>query len=169
MASGIPDLTLEQIEKIVENSFQDAKKFNDKRAELGTDAHKIAEIIFSNPSLVYKQEVLNEIERLTHAGEIKFKTKFYELNKGGKSKTSGGIRSETVQYFLDLRQHLQSIYGPKTKFLTERSFKVTGLNTEGTYGSMTNYLCGTIDLIVVDENGDVHLYDFKSSTHDYNK
>ena len=169
LVSGMPDLTLEQVEKIVEKSFKQAMEFNDKRAKLGTDAHKIAEIIFSNPSLVYKQEVLDEIERLVKANEIEFKTDFYIENKGGKNKTSGGIRSETVQYFLDLRRHLYSIYGPKTKFLTERSFELNDLNTDATYGSMTSRLCGTIDLIVIDENGEVHLYDFKSSTHDYNK
>jgi hypothetical protein len=162
----MPDLTLEQVEKIVEKSFKQAMDFNDKRAKLGTDAHKIAEIIFSNPSLVYKQEILDEIRRLLKTGELKFETDFY---KDEKDKTYGKIRSETVQYFLDLRQHLQSIYGPKTKFLTERSFELNDLNTDATYGSMTSRLCGTIDLIVVDEKGEVHLYDFKSSTHDYTK
>ena len=74
----MPDLTLEQVEKIVENSFNQAMEFNDKRAKLGTDAHKIAEIIFSNPSLVYKQEILDEIRRLLKTGELEFETDFYE-------------------------------------------------------------------------------------------
>ena len=165
--TSMPRITLEEAEQIVENTFQKVKSFNDARADLGTDAHKIAEIVFSNPSLVSKQEIIDEIRKLLRNNTIAFKSDLYR--EGATPNHGPSIISETVGFFLELRRNLYERHGNTAKFLTERSFRIENLNTQNTYNNMTDYLCGTIDLIVVDDKGDVHLYDFKSSTHGFSK
>ena len=159
IGASMSNITVKEMEEIVDNTYNKIKKFNDTRADLGTDAHKIAEIIFSNPNFVNINQVIDEINRLLKSGTIEFKSDLYKSNEKA-------IRAQTADFFFKLRSQLREKHG-KCEFLTERSFRVDNLKTEGTYNGLSDYLCGTIDLIVVDEEGEVHLYDFKSSTHDF--
>lgn len=153
------NLSQREIEIIAENSFQKAKTFNDKRAQLGTDAHKIAEIIFQNVDTLKSRDEVNDF--LT-SEKVEFKSDFYKNN-------TKDICLETIDFFLGLRAKLYEKHGEKCQFLTESSFRVDGLNTKGSYANLSDYLCGTIDLTVVDEEGVIHLYDFKTSTHGFNE
>lgn len=155
------NLSHDEIEVRVENSLGNVKKFNDERAKLGTDAHKIAEIVFQNEDVLDSNDsILAKITELLDSGEIKFKSDFYQKN-------TKDIRKETVEFFRTLKQRLYALHGTKCQFLTESSFRVDNLNTRGSFTNFSDYLCGTIDLTVVDEEGVIHLYDFKTSTHGY--
>jgi hypothetical protein len=150
-----PGATEAEIEEIVNKSFQDAKDYNDNSSAFGQDIHKIAEIIFSMDLEEYGR-VIDEISRRS----VEFKTEIIN---------DENIRKETIDYLLTLKRSIKATPGFEgCKFLTESAFEVKGLNTEGSYAAIkSKELKGIVDLIVVDKNGDVHLFDFKTSAKRY--
>jgi ATP-dependent exoDNAse (exonuclease V) beta subunit len=159
----MPDLDEDERKVIVQNSFEKIKKFNDDRAKLGTDAHKIAEIIFSKSKEIRNvTHAIDMINTLLGSGEIKFESELYK-------DPNGTIRTETIEYFLKVRSALRAKHGEDCEFRTEIPFRVDDLDVSASYSNLTDYVCGTIDLIVVDNEGNIILYDFKSSTNEFGK
>lgn len=146
-----------EIEEIVNKSFQDAKDYNDKSSAFGQDIHKIAEIIFSM-DLNDSDSVMIEISKR----KSEFKTDITGIIE------NEHIRTEAVDYLLRLKRNIETTHGSGCKFLTESAYGVENLNTEGSYAAIkSKELKGIIDLIVVDKNGEIHLYDFKTSAKRY--
>jgi ATP-dependent exoDNAse (exonuclease V) beta subunit len=141
----------------VNKSFQDAKDYNDKSSAFGQDIHKIAEIIFSM-DLNDSDSVMTEISKR----KSEFKTDITGIIE------NEHIRTEAVDYLLRLKRNIETTHGSGCKFLTESAYGVENLNTEGSYAAIkSKELKGIIDLIVVDKNGEIHLYDFKTSAKRY--
>ena len=110
IGASMSNITVKEMEEIVDNTYNKIKKFNDTRADLGTDAHKIAEIIFSNPNFVNINQVIDEINRLLKSGTIEFKSDLYKSNEKA-------IRAQTADFFFKLRSQLREKHG-KCEFLT---------------------------------------------------
>ncbi len=153
-----PDLNEEESKIVVEKSFLERKNFNDKSADIGTDVHLIANIIFTR-NISSSDEADKTIQSLFNNGDIEFKVDAF--------KTNSRIRSNAIDYLIRFKSYLESTY-KGCKFRSELGLKVEDLNTKGTYTAIkSNELLGTIDLVMVDASGKVHLFDFKTGASDY--
>lgn len=139
-----------ELDELVDNSFVEIDRFNDETADVGTDIHKVAEIIFAN-DLKSSGETIKYIEN----NNIEFKTDPF--------KRRDNIFDGTLNFIFAFKRDLMNTY-KGCKFLTEIGFIQSKLNTDGTYASIkSDTLRGIIDLVMVDANGGVHIFDFKSS------
>jgi hypothetical protein len=108
-------------------------------AVLGTAVHKIMEMSFLNPSW----------DNVTLASEF---TKTREYTTSPINDTN--VR-DAIEYVNKLKDYLKRMHGEDAIFLPE--LKITSNNDAG------KKIVGKIDLLVVDKNGHVHIYDFKAS------
>ena len=139
-----------ELDELVDNSFVEIDRFNDETADVGTDIHKVAEIIFAN-DLKSSGETIKYIEN----NNIEFKTDPF--------KRRDNIFDGALNFIFAFKRDLMNTY-KGCKFLTEIGFIQSKLNTDGTYASIkSDTLKGIIDLVMVDADGGVHIFDFKSS------
>lgn len=109
----------------------------EKLAKLGTGVHAVAEIYFNNP------EIDNESLKSLVKGHRDFKDLNIEKNL-----------PELIDYVKNIHRKLKVKHGENAKFIPE-----VKLRTENNFIPIV----GKIDLIVVDEKGTPHIYDFKAS------
>ena len=139
----------EQLSKEGKNADEIKKHLNDLKsnweslAKMGTAIHKITEIAFGN---------------LDYGGN-----EIIKLFKKSKEYKEVGFRDEDLQialeYVTNIKRQLMTNF-PDAKFLPE--FKIR--TTEGSHKKVV----GKIDLLVIDKEGNVHIYDFKASPKGYN-
>lgn len=110
----------------------------DKIGKIGSAIHIIPELIFADDT-VNADDIIDNINA-EHPDVDVSKTTLLKLIKQTK----------------DLKQYLKNRHGEDAKFLTE-----IGLSVEGEDGKEYR---GIIDLLVIDEKGVPHIYDFKTST-----
>lgn len=146
---------LQELDQAVESSFENVKAYNDSSSKIGHDIHRIAQIIFD-----HNLETLGSVKTKIAESNITFETDLINARDT--------IYEQAIEFILDFRKQIESTY-PGCKFLSEVAFEQKGLRTDSTYASIkSKNLFGIIDLVVVDKQGKVHLYDFKTSAHQYN-
>lgn len=133
-------------EKIDENLKTLVKNW-EKLAEMGTAIHAVAELYFSNPGistdeLIKKLIVNKDVSKIT------------------------GIKKmlpELIQYVTNVETELRGRHGLESIIIPEAKIKA---ETPGTLNGKKG-LVGKIDILVVDEKGDTHIYDFKASPYNF--
>ena len=106
-----------------------------KLTELGTEVHKIFESIFKNESPVYKEEMFSK-----------------------------QVFEDLVRQIKQLKLDIENKY-PNCDIYSELGIVSKELSQEilDQMGDKYNTISGIIDLLVVDKDGNAHLYDFKVS------
>jgi hypothetical protein len=108
-----------ELNELVNNSFVEVEKFNNETSNIGTDIHKVAEIIFAN-----NFRNLDEVTNYIIKNNIKFITKPF--------KDRNNIFDGTSEFIFAFKRDLEKTH-PGCKFLTEIGFIQSKLNTDGTY------------------------------------
>lgn len=119
-----------------------------KTGKMGSAIHVIPEVVFSTEEDINPTEVKNDIHQL-----------YPDVN------LSDEVVANVINQLLEVKAYLKARHGDNCKFLTEHAYEVTNEADGFKYR-------GIIDLIVVDENGVPHIYDFKTSSKniaEYNK
>lgn len=132
-ATGKALYTPEEITEEIETMISNWEKL----AKLGTGVHAVAEIYFNNP----------EIDQETLKSLIKGHKDFRDLNIEKNL-------PELIDYVKNIHRKLKIKHGENAKFIPE-----VKLRTEDNFIPIV----GKIDLIVVDDKGIPHIYDFKAS------
>ena len=80
--------------------------------------------------------------------------------------TKEQIRSIKLQG-MKLRNHLRSLYGDNAIFITDESLLRVAMKVN--YNGRDYTVAGTIDMVVIDEDGNLHIIDFKTKRANRNK
>lgn len=124
-----------------------------------------------NKSAAMVDELINETYPLYSEYGDDFHSIMESVFKNTKTPTMKHLNEDQVKEFRkmaeEFKQSLIEKYGPKAKFFAEFSLRANKIDPD--IATILNekdgkkYISGTIDLLVVDEQGFAHIYDFKTS------
>lgn len=135
------------------------EKWN-KQAEIGTELHKILQLFFST------------IKSGANAGKLvgsmpdDFLLNIYLPNKINSELVSYKAMKDTLQIAKELYNQITQLYGENCTFYPE--FIISNKTTKSIEGDK-DIILGMIDLLVVDEKGNAHIFDYKTSPKPYSK
>jgi hypothetical protein len=124
---------------------QQFRKNCENLGKWGTAIHKIAELSFKNDGKTM-EEVKSEFLTSREARDL-----------------NPEILDNCFNYIANVKSKLKARHGDDCKFITE--LRIVGKPAAPSAAA----LIGRVDLIVVDKNGQAHVYDFKTSPTEYNK
>ncbi len=147
-----PLITPFDLDQWRKNKFQELKT--------GNNSDEVAKQIISDTEASWKvmTDYGSEIHRI-----IEFAIKGEEVKDSTLSPELFKVVNKQVNDFVF---KLKQIHGKKAEFYPEFSFKSKVINDDlkTIFNDDITSVNGRIDLLVLDENGQVHLYDFKTST-----
>lgn len=155
--SDIKPITDETLYQNMRNEMEE--KWN-KQAEIGTELHKILQSFFST------------IKSGTNAGKLvgsmpdDFLLNIYLPNKINSELVSYKAMKDTLQIAKELYNQITQLYGENCTFYPE--FIISNKTTKSIEGDK-DIILGMIDLLVVDEKGNAHIFDYKTSPKPYSK
>ena len=127
------------------------------QAKTGTAIHNILEIAFSRNGNVYNVTLSDEELKEIVLKKLKSKNKPYINDK---------VVTDTITYAKTLYADLTKQYGDNLLFYPE--FCISG-ETNIMQEKSNTQLFGIIDLLIVDQNGNPHILDYKTSVHPYSE
>lgn len=161
--SSITPEKANELRTLIENKW-------DQQGVIGSCVHKVIELYFSKGlnigkgfNLIVRKELEQFIDKEINSNARKLEGKrVYTLDEIIPKNST--MINDAIEIARKLKDSLESTFGSDLRYFPE--FKLTAKLTQEV--KEANELIGTIDLVVLDNKGNVHVVDFKTSPKNYN-